>query len=231
MDLTQTINTLSGALEINCVNSSSSNSPTNSSGSPCSFSQQVLRGLFGSQGLSLSGCTFGECVAQSVIDTAAASNTTTGATSGTQLSGGVIAGLAVVGVIIAVLLAVLIFGKVSQRRATTRGPSMVRRGGIGVRWENVGYIAPVTGNMSWFRNSNSRDAEHGEKKTTGGKVILDALGSRGIVRPGEMLAILGPSGEHHLLHPMSEGIYYPRRQVQERRPSWTSLQESPRSEK
>ena len=179
------------------MNSSSSTSSQNTSGTPCSFSQQVLRGLFGSQGLSLSGCTFGECVAQSVIDTATSSNTTSVSTSGQQLSTGVVAGLAVVGAIIAAFLAVLIFGKVSQRQAAKRGPNMMQRGGIGVRWQDVGYTSPVAVGMSWGKNGKSRDAERGEKKYGGGKVILDALGSNGIVRPGEMLAILGPSGEHH----------------------------------
>ncbi|KAF8531632.1 ABC-2 type transporter-domain-containing protein [Gautieria morchelliformis] len=185
LDLTQTINTLSGALEINCANSSTT------SGTSCSFNQQVLRSLFGQQGLSLSGCTFGECVAQSVID-ATSSSAAASATSGKQLSGGVIAGLAVVGAIISGLLVVLIFGKISQRRAAKGGPTTVRRGGIGVRWEEVGYVIPIRGGMLWARNTNSKDAEHGEKQD--GKVILDALASEGVVAPGEMLAILGPSG-------------------------------------
>lgn len=93
-------------------------------------------------------------------------------------------------------MALLLFGKLAQRRAIKGGPAILHRGGIGVRWEEVGYVVPVDGGVFRGRNANSRDAEYGEKGS-GGKVILDARGSQGIVRPGEMLAILGPSGEHY----------------------------------
>lgn len=191
-NLTGTINTLSGTLEIDCAASSSSST----SGTSCSFKQQILQSLFGAQGLSLSGCTFGECVAQSVIDTASSSTTSAaGATAGKELSGGVIAGLAVVGALVAAALALLLFGKIAQRRARKAGPDVVPRGGVGVKWEGVGYVVPHENRgMPWRRRKDAKDAERGEKGE-GGKAVLDTSGSEGVVRPGEMLAILGPSGE------------------------------------
>jgi ATP-binding cassette, subfamily G (WHITE), member 2 len=162
-----------------------------------------------------------------VIDTS--TNPTSTVTSGKHLSGGVIAGLAVVGAIVAALLAVLLFGKVSQRRAIKGGPNMIQRGGIGVRWEEVGYIVPVNRTVFWSRNANLRDAEHGENKD-GGKIILDSRGSDGIVRPGEMLAILGPSGEH--LHwNCFEVTQITTQQVLVKRLWWKSSQGSARSGK
>ena len=151
--------------------------------------------------------------------------------SAKQLSGGVIAGLAVVGTIVAALLAVLLFGKVSQRRAIKGGPNMVQRGGIGVRWEGVGYIVQVDRKMFWGRNATSRDAERGENKD-GDKVVLNPLGSDGIVRPGEMLAILGPSGEHHTIRMDGyEVTLFTRQQVRVKPLWWISSQESARSER
>lgn len=188
-DLTGTINTLSGTLEIDCA---ASNSTTPAS---CFFKQQILQSLFGPQGLSLSDCTFGECVAQYVIDNAASSTASTSGAAGSGLGGGVIAGLAVVGTLVAVALIVILLGKIAQSRAKKAAPDVVPRGGVGVRWEEVGYVIPREKRGIWWgRRRNVKDAERGENGD-GGKVILDATGSSGVVRPGEMLAILGPSGE------------------------------------
>ncbi|KAF8579482.1 hypothetical protein K439DRAFT_1654569 [Ramaria rubella] len=185
LNLTGTINTLSGALEINCANSSSSSSS-------CFFKQQVLQSLFGTQGLSLSGCTFGECVAQSVIDAATGMTTSSTATSTKELSGGVIAGLAVVGALVAAALALLLLGKIAQQRAAKITSGSVKRGGIGVRWQEVGYIVPTANAGLSGRGGKVKDAERGEKNS--GRTVLDAFDSEGTVHPAEMLAILGPSG-------------------------------------
>ncbi|KIJ30315.1 hypothetical protein M422DRAFT_187276 [Sphaerobolus stellatus SS14] len=177
LNLQETINNLSGSLEISCSDSNS-----------CSFKQQIINSLF-TGGLSLTGCTFGECVQQFAIDEATGVNRND-TSSGSELSGGVIAGLVVVGVLVAAALVLLVVGKLLQYRAAKRGPGSVQRGGVGVRWEGVGYAIP---RESYLGNRGViMDAEKGT--FTDGKVILEPTGSRGVVRPGEMLAILGPSG-------------------------------------
>lgn len=79
-------------------------------------------------------------------------------------------------------------------RARKNGPKTVHQGGIGVRWENIGYVVPI--NYGTFNLNNRRKRR---KDTEGGsssnfKTILDPSTSRGTVKPGHMLAILGPSG-------------------------------------
>lgn len=85
----------------------------------CSFQQSVLTSLFGSGGLQLSDCVFEECVAQGFIDTAGGNTNTTGGDGsggGAQLGAGVIAGLAVVDVLVGLVLARLVLGLWRQRK-------------------------------------------------------------------------------------------------------------------
>ncbi|THG97735.1 hypothetical protein EW145_g7556, partial [Phellinidium pouzarii] len=185
-DLSQTIDGLSGSLIVSC--SVSSDGSTTS----CGFQQSILNSLFGSNGLSLSDCSFGECVAQSVIDSASSSSS-----SGTtedihkSLSGGVIAGLVVVGSLIVLALAFLAFGFVRQRRARKGWANeAVGNGGVTIAWRDVSYVVPgVNGiGLDLFRK-NKLTTEGG---FTDEKVILDNVS--GCVEPGHMMAILGPSG-------------------------------------
>ncbi|KAJ7253386.1 hypothetical protein B0H12DRAFT_1233691 [Mycena haematopus] len=172
-DLTGTINSLSGSLGINCDNSTT-----------CSFQEATLSAVFGAEGLSLSGCTFGECVAQTVIDTAASTNSTdTGGTTGKQLSGGVIGGLAAVGALVLIALAFLAFGLIRQHSARRASPIITDGSGVTVEWSRVSYVVPSS-SRSWFgRRAQDVDDE---------KVVLDAVSGR--VLPGQMMAVLGPSG-------------------------------------
>ncbi|GAA5895416.1 hypothetical protein JCM6882_006244 [Rhodosporidiobolus microsporus] len=112
LDLTDTINGLKDELQITC---------DAATGTSCSFRQDVLRTLFGSGGLALSGCEWGECVLPATIDTLfaqfAGSSASGGGGGGDDLSGGVIAGLAVLVAIVVALLALLAVGYTNQRRA------------------------------------------------------------------------------------------------------------------
>ncbi|BGO95151.1 RHTO0S01e00936g1_1 [Rhodotorula toruloides] len=114
LDLTSTIDGLSGVLDITC---------DAATGTQCAFKQDVLKTLFGANGLALSGCRWGECVLPGTIsalaDALAGKGTNTGG-GGSGLSGGVIAGLAVLGGVIGALLVLLALGKASQRRARKR---------------------------------------------------------------------------------------------------------------
>ena len=185
-NLTVTLDELTGSLEINCGAVSATDSTAT-----CSFKQATILAVFGSAGLSLTGCKFGECVHQYVIDdfTGTASNSTD-TNSGKPLDGGVIAGLAVVGALVGFALLVLFFGWLSQRRA--RRATFNRfseKGGIGVQWSNINYIVPNT--AAGFMDS-LRAFFRPSDKYNGYKVVLDSVS--GSVEPGQMMAILGPSG-------------------------------------
>lgn len=159
IDLTGTINALLGPLTIACDNNSN-----------CHFQQQTLDSLFGSPGLQLQNCVLGECVTQAVIDSSAASspNSTNGSS---PLSPGVIAGLAVVGGLIGIALAGVIWGWILQRAARKRQFDGGHSGGVDVWWKNVTYLVRSAG---------------------ADKTILDSV--NGHVAAGELMAVLGPSG-------------------------------------
>jgi hypothetical protein len=186
-DLSGTINSLSGQLTIGCKPDGT-----------CSFSQSFLNKLFGAQGLAMSDCTFGECVRQYVIDQAL--GLVGDSTGGNGLSGGIIAGLAVVGALLALTLAAFLFGYMRQRRARKRplvenddglfggGPKR----GVGLAWSGVGYVVPDA------KNAGVRARVVGAmgmraKGTGAGKVVLDNVSGR--LNPGGFCCILGPSGE------------------------------------
>ncbi|KAF5358191.1 hypothetical protein D9756_001990 [Leucocoprinus leucothites] len=184
-DLTVPINGLVNTLDIDCAAVDPS-----SHSAPCTFKQEMLINLFGDNGLPLNGCTFGECVQQSVIDsggnlTDTASNGSTN--SGPELSGGVIAGLAVVGGLVLLALLTLLWGLWMQRKARLSGMKDIDRRKVALEWIDLTYIVSTSHRSSlfgWFRNGQGGD--------TGDKTILNALSGR--VDPGEMMAILGPSG-------------------------------------
>ncbi|KAF8990271.1 P-loop containing nucleoside triphosphate hydrolase protein [Hymenopellis radicata] len=112
----------------------------------------------------LEGCTFGECVQQFVVDNNGNSATSSAAASGPHLGGGVIAGLAVI--------------------ARKAGPRGIPHGGVGVEWSSITYVVPAPRRF-WGRR------KHGQGYTND-KTILDSVTGR--IQPGQMMAILGPSG-------------------------------------
>ncbi|THH20052.1 hypothetical protein EW146_g1242 [Bondarzewia mesenterica] len=191
-NLTSTINGLSGDLDIACDAPSSENNTAT-----CSFRQSVLENLFGSNGLSLSSCSFGECVRQDVIDTNSGSGTSAEAGSGgKQLSGGVIAGLVVVGALLAIAVFALIVGWLSRRRARKFGKGYAkegkRHGGVIVEWNDVSYVVQGASRQSWLGRLRRRRQAVAEATPDGEKVVLDGLSGK--VEPGQMMGILGPSG-------------------------------------
>ncbi|KAG8985416.1 hypothetical protein FRB90_004720, partial [Tulasnella sp. 427] len=184
-DLTKTIDGLGGTLEIKC------DAPSNGSSS-CSFVQDVLKSLFGANGLQLSSCTFGECVQNAVV-TGTSNTTTTTTSGGSSLGGGVIAGLAVVGALILLALLGFLWGWLVQRRAKIAAASgsggtasqAERKAGVGIEWTEVGYSIRGRRGRGLLSSRGSNDFDDG-------KVILNSISGR--VQPGEMMAILGPSG-------------------------------------
>ncbi|KAF9239156.1 hypothetical protein BU15DRAFT_46984 [Melanogaster broomeanus] len=172
-NLADVVDTLSGSLTIVC-------DATNA----CNFQQQVLNGLFGSNGLSMENCVFGECVTQAVIDSTGATTSSSQSAGSAPLAGGVVAGLAVVGGLIAIGVAGVVWGWVLQRSARKRPFDGGQSGGVTVRWADVSYFVRPSSALSW--SLFSRRTGDGEK------TILD--GVSGHVPAGELMAILGPSG-------------------------------------
>jgi ABC-type multidrug transport system fused ATPase/permease subunit len=181
---------LSGTLEIACE------APANGSNlGSCTFSQTLLRQLFPPNGLGLVDCQYGECVSQGVIDIVQG-NVDPAATATNKedgLSGGVIAGLAVVGTIVLAILALIGWGLLTQKKARKIGAVSLddsafgrRKGfGAGVEWSNVGYHSK--------RPQNRKLATLGRKSSpTEGKIILE--GVTGKLNPGGLCCVLGPSG-------------------------------------
>ncbi|KAJ2913577.1 hypothetical protein MD484_g6845, partial [Candolleomyces efflorescens] len=185
-NLTGAINGLGGSLEIDC----GAVDPSTGTAT-CHFIQSTLQSLFGSAGLVLNGCSFGECVRQSVIDAGGGSSTgSEPTTESTTLSGGVIAGLVVVGVLVFLALSLLAFGLWRQRVARRDGYSDIGKARVSVSWTNLSYTVPggsknrilgIFGNRKKDANGANED-----------KAILDNI--TGTVRAGQMMAILGPSG-------------------------------------
>ncbi|KIJ63345.1 hypothetical protein HYDPIDRAFT_41184 [Hydnomerulius pinastri MD-312] len=172
-NLTSTVDTLGGSLTIACDNTNT-----------CHFQQQVLDGLFGSSGLAMQGCVFGECVSQAVIDSTNGTTSSTQSGGSAPLSGGVIAGLAVVGSLIAIGLVGIAWGWILQRSARKQPFDGGQGGGVNVHWSDVSYFVRPPGNFN--RSIFSRRSSDGER------TILDSVSGR--VPAGELMAILGPSG-------------------------------------
>ncbi|SJL04963.1 related to ADP1-ABC transporter [Armillaria ostoyae] len=180
-DLTSAINGLAGTLTVNC---NPLNASTNTAS--CSFQQSTLQMLFGSSGLTMEDCAFGECVGQYVIDNNGNVASSTTVTSHTHLSGGVIAGLAVVGAFFLAAVIYLGFGVFLQRRARKASDNGLGNGNIPVVWSDISYF--VSTDQSFFGSFGKKKRDDGD----GAKVILDSVSGR--VLPGQMMAILGPSG-------------------------------------
>ncbi|KAG5643567.1 hypothetical protein DXG03_000662 [Asterophora parasitica] len=186
LSLTKTINSLGGSLDIDCDAVDNSTDTAT-----CHFNQEVLRTLFPPSGLALNGCTFGECVRQSVIDTGGnGTDTNTGENGGKSISGGVIAGLAVVGALVFLALAFLLLGCAKQRKA--RSAVSGDNGGIqvGLEWEAISYTVPGSSSASILGGLRKRRGQPAEVNDD--KVVLDNVS--GMVQAGQMMAILGPSG-------------------------------------
>lgn len=179
IDLTGTINNLTGTVDITCQGANnSSNTAT------CNFQQTLLNNLFGSSGLVLQGCSFGECVAQSTID----STTFSGASNNGSkpLSGGVIGGLAVVGALVGLALGFLFWGLFRQRVARKAGYDRGRGKRATIAWQDLSCIVPKpTGIGAKLNNWGGQTNED--------KTILDSVSGK--VCAGQMMAILGPSGQ------------------------------------
>jgi ABC-type multidrug transport system ATPase subunit len=138
----------------------------------------------------MNDCQIGECVAQAVIDAANnnGSSSSSSRSGSAPLSGGVIAGLAVVGALILGFILLFIWGWFVQRKARKLGgDTAIRSGGVSVVWRSINYSVPVSSSGGMFKKKTAGEAVEPAEK----HILTDLSGK---VTPGEMLAILGPSG-------------------------------------
>jgi len=150
----------------------------------------------GSSGLTLTGCTFGECVRQSVIDETGSSSTSGKNSGGSSLGGGVIAGLAVVGALCywhCCYWHLALSSRESARRSGLGGTE--KTGGVGVHWDDINYIIPHSSGFSATYKSLNPFAgkSYNSNGAMSDQTILGGISGR--VEPGQIMAILGPSGE------------------------------------
>ena len=127
-----------------------------------------------------------------MIDTASGHSGLESNSNGNGLSGGVIAGIAVVGALILASIMMYLIGWINQRRACMqkssddpssfemKGPGMLN-GGVGIQWHNVSFSVPK--NTPSMLKQGLLDNP---------KFILNDVS--GHAKPGTMLAILGLSG-------------------------------------
>lgn len=155
----------------------------------------MLKQLFPPSGLGLVDCQYGECVSQGVVDIIQGNvdPAATAADKEDSLSGGVIAGLAVVGTIVLAILALIGWGLLSQKKARKAGAVSLddsafgrKKGfGAGVEWSSVGYHLK--------RSRNRSLATLGRKSSSiEDKSILEGI--TGKLNPGGLCCVLGPSG-------------------------------------
>ena len=181
LNLTATIDQLDGTLTIDCgAVDPSSNSAT------CSFLQKTIQEVFGSSGLGLNDCIFGECVRQNVIDGGGGNTASSSSDTSKSLGGGVIAGLVVIGALAVAALLFLLLG-LRRQRAARRSGVTISRNTSSVAWSDLSYMVPNS-----HKSTFTRPFQKSESTVNNYLTILDDVSGK--VLPGQMMAILGPSG-------------------------------------
>ncbi|KNZ49396.1 hypothetical protein VP01_503g1, partial [Puccinia sorghi] len=215
LDLTNTINTLSGDVGFDCPSLGNTTPPA---ASPCHIQMGLLKNIFGPQGFSLTGCQFGECVSKTIamskrqvlIDEA----------NKKSINPGLIAALVVLIFSFLALIALVIWGFYLQhlaRKSKGAGdPGVTSVAAAQVEWCNLRYHLPLkSGAASFLRRRRVPPRSHHSHvaaplETTNFQSSLGSpsfvelpsvprgpqilAGLSGSVGAGTMMAILGPSG-------------------------------------
>ncbi|EST08682.1 ABC transporter-like protein [Kalmanozyma brasiliensis GHG001] len=207
LDLSPVINKLNGTLTMPCDYVDPNNATATSH---CAFRGELLNNFLGEGGLPLDNCQFGSCITQSDLDEFYATGAGDGDAqgSGSSLSKAVIAGLVILGVAVAALLALLLFGFWQQRKAR-RLPKCAGQGPVGLQWEHLNYTVPLKKRFGRRNkkvdNDDLDEALPSSSSHEGAVAHLDSpaldhhdlsvvRNSSGSIQPGCMVAVLGPSG-------------------------------------
>jgi ABC-type multidrug transport system ATPase subunit len=172
----------------------------------CAFKSQVITSTLGEGGLSLTECSFGSCLSQQSIQNAwyDAAQADPAKSGGVNLSGGVIGGLAVLGVFLAGIAAFVVYGIMARRRAAAR-LRKPRPEAFGLRWDSLHFQLPNGSALQRFtgvgaavvRKRKAYDEEHEmsqiarDKGRRSGHILR---GVSGEAPPGGLTAIMGASG-------------------------------------
>ena len=194
LDLTSIINNMNGTLSMPCdyVEPSSANAT-----GECAFRGKLLEKFLGAKGLPLKNCRSGSCISQSDLDQFWTSDATTDNVYGgeaSKLSGPLVAGLIVLGFAVGTLLALVLLGLYRKRMAAARQEGR-DPGPAGLLWQNIDY---------YLKNGKNTLGKGRTKPLEQVASLPEAFvsassdhlvrGVSGRLEPGEMMAILGPSG-------------------------------------
>lgn len=216
--LADVINAFNGSLDFPCDYLD----PTDSTGvTECAFSSSTLNQFVGPAGLTLKNCRFGQCISQYDLEQDwLAANQAQAASAGSHLSSGVKAGLAILVITVAALLAVFAWGYIQLQAARKRALPPNEKA-VGLAWENIDYrvttgsrklplmkrrifgtaFAEDTELKSLDCIAVVSDEEVSEVNTSGSSRPLDRLGGQrilecvtGVADPGQLTIIIGASG-------------------------------------
>ncbi|KAI9600000.1 hypothetical protein KEM48_000118 [Puccinia striiformis f. sp. tritici PST-130] len=193
IDLTTTISTITGDVGMDCP--LENNSTTSATPAPCHIKMGLLKNIFGPQGFSLTNCQFGECVSKRLTETKR-SQLTDGDKS--SISGGLIAGLVIVALIIAAFFGLVAFGFYHLGRRSGR-MEQLKISFTHEVWRRFDS-SQTQGSPSKYCRSGSHPVTHKQVIAfvpwTKSPVLWATIlcGLSGSVEAGTMMAILGPSG-------------------------------------
>ncbi|SPO30326.1 related to ADP1 - ABC transporter [Ustilago trichophora] len=202
LDLSPVINNLNGTLTMPCDYADPNNATATSH---CAFRGELLNNFLGQEGLPLENCQFGSCVTQSELDTFYATGSGEGDSqdSSSSLSSAVIAGLVILGVAVAAIAGLLLFGLWQQRRARQL-PKGAGRGPLGLGWESLNYSVPTKRGLRRHATKSessqlaevvpSSDFSDSVEHLDSASSLTVLRNSSGRIDPGRMVAVLGPSG-------------------------------------
>ncbi|KAI9005536.1 hypothetical protein DFJ74DRAFT_773818 [Hyaloraphidium curvatum] len=166
VDLTGPLSSVTGPFTLDCPFDAAGN------GTECRFRVDQLKGIL-PQGIKLSGCAHGECLASREQTSQAAGAAPAAAETRTVNTAAVAGGAAAVGALLLVCCGSFAFAKAGQVKARKAVVDDVGTRGADVAFEGVGY-------------------EVGKRGKKGHRVVLEGVSGRAAA--GRITAIMGPSG-------------------------------------
>ena len=215
-DLSTTVNSLSGSSKFACEYPSDE-AQASQSQMKCRFSGASFDQTLGPEGLPLTNCQAGACVTQSELSDYWTSTGVTLTAQDAGLSGGVIAGLCVLGIAVLALLLAIVAGLLMRRRAQ-KAPRDPPTAAVGLEWSSLHYHVKqrtVAAPAALFSKSGASPGSSAKDDgsyelapessateklarikpvqlaSSGGHILRNVSGQ---ILPGTLLGIVGPSG-------------------------------------